>query len=289
MNERDERFLNDYLDGGLSQEDRAALEVRLDSELPLLREYAALLDVVKAVGDLPTEAKLVDPDAIWVRIAERTGAGAGADVREGASVRSALGSADERSGWADVRQPAPARSAPRVRWFAPTLPRLAATLVLAALSGGGVWLALGAPGFGPSDEPTANSAGLVRGDPPVGPTSQRAGDSSESSDGSESSGGVLAAFASATTPDLDALFEGYESSTRVFNRVLEEGAATLSPETLDAVREALAVADQAIAEARRALEEDPGSEELARILFASMKRRLELLRSAATVVQSAAQ
>lgn len=266
MNEQDERLLNDYLDGALSQEERAALEVRLDSELPLLREYAALLDVVKAVGDLPTEAKLVDPDAIWVRIAERTGAGTGADVRGDASVRSALGSADERSGWADVRQPAPARSAPRVRWFAPTLPRLAATLVLAALSGGGAWLALGAPGFGPSDA-----------------TPQRAGESPEAS------GGVLAAFAGATTPDLDALFEGYESSTRVFDRVLEEGAATLSPETLDAVRAALAVADQAIAEARRALEEDPGSEELARILFASMKRRLELLRSAATVVQSAAQ
>lgn len=256
MNERDERLLNDYLDGALSQEERTALEVRLDNELPLLREYAALLDVVKAMGDLPTEAKLVDPDAIWVRIAERTGAMAGEDAGRGASVRSALGLADGRPGRVAVRRPGPPRKTPWTRRFAPTLPRLAATLVLAALSGAAAWLAVGAPGFGPSDEPPAE--------------------------------GVPRGLESAPLVGGD-LFEGYESSTRVFDRVLEEGASTLAPETLGAVREALAIADQAIAEAHRALEEDPGSEELARILFASMKRRLELLRSAATVIQSAAQ
>lgn len=278
MNERDERLLNDYLDGALGEEERTALEARLDGELRLLREYAALLEVVKAMGDLPAEARPVDPDAIWARIAERTGAGAGEDVTGGASVRSALGplglgSTEGRSGWAAVRSAGAARRALRAWRAAPTLPRLAATLVLAALSGAAAWLTLGAPSFGPAADPQAG----------VGAVAQSDGVSSQAS------AGVVAALAGAAAPDVDAIFEGYETSTRVFDRVLEEGAATLSPETLDAVREALAVADHAIAEARRALEEDPGSEELARILFASMKRRLELLRSAAAVVQSAAQ
>lgn len=273
MNERDERLLNDYLDGALGEEERAALEARLDGELRLLREYAALLEVVKAMGDLPAEARPVDPDAIWARIAERTGAGAGEDVTGGASVRSALGSTEGRSGWAAVRSAGAARRALRAWRAVPTLPRLAATLVLAALSGAAAWLTLGAPSFGPAADPQAG----------VGVVSQPDGGSSQAS------AGVVAVLAGAAAPDVDAIFEGYETSTRVFDRVLEEGAATLSPETLDAVREALAVADRAIAEARRALEEDPGSEELARILFASMKRRLELLRSAAAVVQSAAQ
>lgn len=276
MSERDERLLNDYLDGALGEEERAALEARLDGELRLLREYAALLEVVKAMGDLPAEARPVDPNAIWARIAERTGAGAGEDVTGGASVRSALGplgSTEGRSGWAAVRSAGAARRALRAWRAAPTLSRLAATLVLAALSGAAAWLTLGAPSFGPAADPQAGVEAVAQ---PDGVSSQ-------------ASAGVVAVLAGAAAPDVDAIFEGYETSTRVFDRVLEEGAATLSPETLDAVREALAVADRAIAEARRALEEDPGSEELARILFASMKRRLELLRSAAAVVQSAAQ
>ena len=248
MNKQDEKLLNDYLDGGLDAEARAALEARMDNEPALRREYAALSEVVTAVGALPAEAQPTDPDALWGRIAERTGAGAGEDVAVGASVRSV-------TRWDAAR-----------RWRY-SLPRLAAAgLVATTIFGAAAWLVLGTPGFGPSeDERAKGGALLVPGTPEAS-----------------------AVFAGAADPGVAALFEGYEASAKAFARILEDGATALSPETLDAVREALAVADQAIAQARRALEEDPGSEELTRILFANMKRRLELLRSTAAAVQSAA-
>lgn len=89
-------------------------------------------------------------------------------------------------------------------------------------------------------------------------------------------------------PGAQSLLAEYEASAGALAEVLEEGAQVLSPETLSAVRRAMETVDRAIAEARSALAADPGSEELARILMTNMKRRLELLRSAAAVVQSAA-
>ena len=97
-----------------------------------------------------------------------------------------------------------------------------------------------------------------------------------------------AAAAFADRPGIRALLAEYEASAHALAEVLEDGEQVLSPETLSAVRRAMETVDRAIAEARSALAADPGSEELARILLTNMRRRLELLRSAAAAVQSAA-
>ena len=97
-----------------------------------------------------------------------------------------------------------------------------------------------------------------------------------------------AAAAFADRPGIRALLAEYEASAHALAEVLEDGEQVLSPETLSAVRRAMETVDRAIAEARNALAVDPGSEELARILLTNMRRRLELLRSAAAAVQSAA-
>lgn len=139
------------------------------------------------------------------------------------------------------------------------VPRLAAAAVfVVAVSGAATWLALrDGASFGAGTSPDLATA------PPT-----------------------AAAFAD--HPGAQALLAEYEASAGALAQVLEDGAQVLSPETLAAVRRAMETVDRAIAEARSALAADPGSEELARILMANMKRRLDLLRSAAAVVQSAA-
>lgn len=139
------------------------------------------------------------------------------------------------------------------------VPRLAAAaVVLVALSSAATWLAM--------REGASSGAGAS---PGFATVSQ-------------------AAAAFADHPGAQALLAEYEASADALAQVLEEGAQVLGPETLSAVRQAMETVDRAIADARSALAADPGSEELARILMANMRRRLELLRSAAAVVQSAA-
>ena len=86
----------------------------------------------------------------------------------------------------------------------------------------------------------------------------------------------------------DDLLAGYQASSDALVQVLEEGTEVLSPETLETVRRSLALIDQAIAEIAEALERDPGSEALSRIVITNMKKRLELLRHTAAAIQSAA-
>ena len=138
------------------------------------------------------------------------------------------------------------------------VPRLAAAgVVLVAVSATATWLALrdGAP----------SGAGAS---PDMAPASP------------------AAAFAD--HPGARELLAEYEASAGALAQVLEDGAQVLSPETLAAVRRAMETVDRAIDEAMSALAADPGSEELARMMMANMKRRLDLLRSVAAVVQSAA-
>lgn len=223
VSERDRRLLHDYVDGELSEPDRAALEERLRTELPLRREHDALARTVKALGTLPSEAR--PPQETWPAIAARARL---APVRAGRV--------------AHVR-----------------VPRLAAAAVaLIALSATATWLAL------------------------------REGASSGAAPYSEFAATFHADAVFEDHPGAQALLAEYEASTGALAEILEEGAQVLSPETLSALRRAMETVDRAIAEARGALAADPGSEELVRILMTNMRRRLELLRSAAIAVQSAA-
>ena len=82
--------------------------------------------------------------------------------------------------------------------------------------------------------------------------------------------------------------EDYEASAYALSRILEEGGSVLAPETLEVVRESIATIDEAIAEAKAALANDPGSSTLNRILLSNMKKKLDLLRDAAAAIQSVA-
>jgi anti-sigma factor RsiW len=76
----------------------------------------------------------------------------------------------------------------------------------------------------------------------------------------------------------------YESAVLELERILEEGRDRLEPETVRVLEENLRIIDDAIAEARRAIETDPANGFLGRHLTEHMRRKLDLLRMASEMV-----
>ena len=77
-----------------------------------------------------------------------------------------------------------------------------------------------------------------------------------------------------------ALERDYDRSARQLWAALEAERGTLSPATVATVERSAAAIDRAIAEARAALERDPGNGLLVEMLAASHERKLDLLRRA---------
>ena len=147
--------------------------------------------------------------------------------------------------------PAPAR---RTRRFSLSVPQLAAAAALVALiSAGTVWMAL-APAGAP-----------VTGPPAV----------AESPD----PGGAAARAASTGAA-------GYDRTIRELERMVEAGEDVLAPETLATLEVSLQTVDEALAEVRRALAEDPGSELLHRLLAGHQTTKVRVLRQAVTAIQA---
>ncbi|HEX6939011.1 MAG TPA: zf-HC2 domain-containing protein [Longimicrobiales bacterium] len=154
--------------------------------------------------------------------------------------------------------PAGRRAERRRAWsarFTFTPPQLAAAAIaLFLLSSGAVWLALSAGAPGPA-APVAQA-------PPRG-----AGDA------------ALRLASDRSTPDYDAAVAELE-------RVLEEGRGRLAPETIQVLEANLRSIDRAIAEARRALAQDPMNVYLNRHLAESMQQKLRFLRRAGEIVRA---
>ena len=137
------------------------------------------------------------------------------------------------------------------------LPQLAAAaILLVALSAGAVWLALRGPALpgAPGSVPQGTLAG-----------------------GSAAAPGavidVMPASAGLGNPRYDAAVAELE-------RTLKSGRGKLDPRTLQVVEQNLRIIDGAIEDARRAIAADPGNTWLRSHLAATMKRKVDLLRSA---------
>jgi hypothetical protein len=72
--------------------------------------------------------------------------------------------------------------------------------------------------------------------------------------------------------------EGYARATTDLLAALAERGDSLSPETRAAVERNLAVIDQALKEIREALEKEPGNPELTRMLTATHRKKVDVLR-----------
>ena len=73
---------------------------------------------------------------------------------------------------------------------------------------------------------------------------------------------------------------GYDAAVAELEDALASGRGRLDPRTLRVVEQNLRVIDRALDEARRAVAADPGNTWLRSHLAATMKRKVDLLRSA---------
>jgi Putative zinc-finger len=149
------------------------------------------------------------------------------------------------------------------RRFSFSVPQLAAAAVLlATLSGGIVWMVGGprvttvavAPGSAILPAVPATAGGAVR---PTGFTTPR--------------------------PTAE---QSYDAAVADLERVVEAGRGRLDEKTLQVVRKNLAVIDTAVAQARRAVEQDPGNSYLNSYLAHTMRRKIDLLRQVATLASA---
>ena len=146
----------------------------------------------------------------------------------------------------------PARARVTGRRWSFSVPQLAAAAVaLMTLSGGTVWL-IQSPGSTAASPPVA-----VVDSPGVAPVAVNASHSAAQS---------------------------YAAAVADLERVLAGGRGQLDTTTIRVIEQNLAAIDQAIAQAQRALEADPANLYLNTHLAETMRRKLELLRQAATLV-----
>ncbi|HTC25011.1 MAG TPA: zf-HC2 domain-containing protein [Gemmatimonadales bacterium] len=138
------------------------------------------------------------------------------------------------------------------RWTFSIPQLVAAALAIAVVSGGGVWLTVRQPAV------------------------------------PATAGGVAPAAAPLTPPILPAVAgeARYDAAVADLQRVLDAGRGTLDTTTVRIIEKNLAVIDRAIADARRALAADPGNAYLNAYLARTMRRKIDILRQAATIVVS---
>ncbi len=80
---------------------------------------------------------------------------------------------------------------------------------------------------------------------------------------------------------------GYDAAVAELERLLEAGRDRLDPTTVTVLERSLATIDQAISEARAALETDPTNDYLSEHLSETMNQKVRLLRQAARLATAA--
>lgn len=163
----------------------------------------------------------------------------------------------------DISPLSPRRKANGRRRFSFSVPQLAAAaVVLVTLSGGIVWT-LGVPRAGTVAVSSASPASRSQSPAPGGSLRQTG----------------------FTTPRPTAE-QSYDAAVADLERVVEAGRGRLDEKTLQVVRKNLAVIDTAVAQARRAVEQDPANSYLNSYLAHTMRRKIDLLRQVATLASA---
>ena len=236
----DEARSNDYVEGMLTEDSTREVEAHLAACEDCTAQVERLRSLLADLADLPTEA--APSRDLWAGIHARM------ETSEGAGTGEA--------------QPLRQRSPQGVRRISFSVGQLmAASVALAILSGGSVWMALyGGSGI---DSPASVAVSAVAVDV-------------AGSDGTRS-GNVLPAIQAATTE--------YEQAIASLESVLERGRGLLDAETLATIQTSLDAIDQAIDEARQALENDPNNDLLNRLLIKNQQSKLRVLRQVSAAVQ----
>lgn len=241
--------LSEYLDGEMKPAERRQLEAHLTECAACTVALADLREVVARARTLEDRPPAED---LWPGIeAQLTPRSSGARSRGAIIV-------DGRAWWG--------------RRFDLGLPQLAAAaILLVTLSAGAVWLVLrgpdpsSIPGTAPAGSRAVGSAPLRAVPPAAGPG--------------------IASLPPGSMVDAGPAASGlgnprYDAAVAELERTLEEGRGRLDPRTLQVVEQNLRIIDRAIEDARRAVSADPGNTWLRSHLAATMKRKVDLLRSA---------
>lgn len=256
--------LSDYLDGDLRADERAGLETHLKTCTACTAVLAELRTVVVRAAALPAPTDVPD---LWPAIAAR------------------IAEEDE----APVAAPAARRREPRRNWltewrFSLTVPQLAAAaFALMLISGGTVWTILRSGPAVPAGDPgSAPIAGVPDTAPAtdvyaLNPTIAESTAAPAPRTIPSPAPGSRAVVASAGV-------DRYDRAIADLQAVLIEHRSELDPKTIEVLETNLAIIDQAIEQARRALAADPASSYLHGHIAENMKRKYELLRRAATAV-----
>jgi len=252
--------LSDYLDGELPDEERRAV----DAHLRGCAECTAVLnDLKRIVARAQGVAAAPRPPAadLWAGIAARI-------ETSPRSVRLSGRSADA----ANV-EGATLRGPRRVTF---TLPQLAAAAALiAAVSGGVVWSALGRPEGLHYATPTGNDA------TPAGSSA----DLQVRRDQATASDATTSQQASHVVP-VSMADAQYDAAVVDLEKALKQGRGRLDASTIAIVEHNLLIIDQAIDQAREALVADPANTYLSGHLVEARRRKLDLLRRAAALSES---
>lgn len=239
--------LSEYVDGELEPSQCEALEVHLLQCEECGEELVALRQLVARATALPDREPEHD---LWPGIRGRLAARA--LPRAGSASAEAvepLGRGRSASTGPGGRRAAAGSRRRRLVLSVPQL--LAAAIALIVLSAGTAWIALGAGG------------------------------------GAEAAPLPVAQAAPATEPVGPPVFTAsYQAAVTELERELDLRRSDLDPETVRVVERNLAIIDAAIAEARQALENDPGSGFLHSHLAGAMQQKVELLRQATRLGQS---
>lgn len=239
--------LSDYLDGAMGDAERGACEAHLASCAECAHALAELREIVERAHALPDRA----PDRdLWPEIEARLASRAPQRAR---------------------------RILALPRHIHLTLPQaIAAGVVLVALSGSVVWWMLrheGAPG--------ALSSGPVAARPGATPQVTPGTIAPAPAGGARSQPSPAAGSSSRDVAQYAAYEAHYDQAIAELERTLEEHRTELDTSTVRVVEQNLVIIDNAIAQARRALEADPASPYLHQHLALQMKLKLDLLRRTA--------
>jgi anti-sigma factor RsiW len=234
----------DRLSEYLDDELAAAERVGLERHLAGCSNCQALLADLRAVTAIAAQAEDAPPAGdLWPAIAARIGVDS--TVAGGAGPTPLTARA---SGSGADRTTSISSRRPHAR-FSFTLSQLAAAAtVLMALSGGAVWFAA----TGRDDAPVTVAAPATSGAPSA------------------------AVFASDERPV-------YESAIADLEQALAGQLGQLDPATVLVLQRSLATIDEAIEDARAAIQRDPSNPYLHRHLDGTMRKKMEILRRAATV------
>ena len=247
--------LSPYLDGELDDLRRA----RLEAHLAGCAECAAVLADLRAIVAAAPEYPGREPEAdLWPEIEARLETERRKDGKtEGDDVLTFRPS---------VR--------PSVRRFS-LLQLLAASIAMAALGSGSVWLALRG-----RSAPTGAQRIAVA--PGVDTATGRSADTApvRPSAGAPVRPSVLPSL----RPSVFLADAGYDRAVRDLERVLNNGRGRLDSTTVATIEQSLHKIDVAIAEARAAIQRDPANAYLRRQIASNMRRKVDLLRVAANAI-----